>query len=151
MSIEIREVTGIAELIQANEALGREHYEEIALNKVVMQYAPDAERFALLEKAGALVTLAAFDGERIVGYSVNIVSPHLHYKHLVVLHNDMLYIAQAYRRGRLGLRLIAATREAAIKRGAQMITWHAKENTALASLLPKLGCKVQDILFSEVL
>ena len=151
MGFEIREVTGIANLIAQNEAIGRDHYDEIALNKRVMVYAPDAERFQRLEDSGHLLTLCVFDDGKVVGYSVNLISTHLHYRELVVCHNDMLYIVPEHRRGRLGLKLIRATQAAAKDRGAQLLTWHAKEHTTLADLLPKLGCGVQDILFSEVL
>ena len=151
MSFEIREVTGIAAAIQANEALGREHYEEIALNKALMVYAPDIERYARLEELGVLLTLGVFKGDEMVGYSVNVITPHLHYRDLMTCHNDMIFIAPAHRRGSLGVRLIKATREAVKARGVQMMLWHAKENTPLAKLLPALGCRVQDILFSEVL
>lgn len=149
--IEIREVSGIGKLILENESIGRAHYQEIALNKVVMRYAPDADRFQRLEDMGNMLSLVAFDGERVVGYSINLLSTHLHYKELIVMHNDMLYLDPEYRKGRLGLRLIKATQQAAKLRGVRMLTWHAKPDTALALLLPKLGCGVQDILFSEVL
>lgn len=151
MALEIREVTGIAAAIAANEALGREHYAEIALNQAVMVYAPDIERFKHLEAMGVMLNLGVFDGDQLVGYSVNLISPHLHYKDLMCAHNDMIYIAQAHRHGSLGVKLIKATQAACKARGVQFMLWHAKENTPLAALLPKLGCKVQDVIFSEVL
>lgn len=151
MPYEIREITDIADAIAANEALGRQHYEEIALNKCVMVYAPDIEKYKALEAHGALLTLGVFEGEELIGYSVNILHPHLHYKELNVAQNDMLFVAKDNRLGTLGLKLIRATTKAAKERGAQFMVWHAKESSQLAKLLPKLGCKVQDILFSEVL
>lgn len=151
VSFEIREIIGFADVIQANEALGREHYEEIALNKAVMAYAPDVDRYARLEQLGVLLTLGVFKGDVLVGYSVNIITPHLHYRDLLTCHNDMIYIAPAHRRGTLGVKLIKATRDAVKAKGVQLMLWHAKENTPLAKLLPRLGCGVQDILFSEVL
>lgn len=151
MPFEIREVTNIAEAIQANEALGREHYEEIALNKRVMVYAPDITKYKALEAAGALLNLGMFDGDQLVGYSVNILHQHLHYKDLLVANNDMLFVSKDNRLGTAGLKLIRATTKACRERGAQLMLWHAKQNTPLAALLPKIGCGVQDILFSEVL
>ncbi|WP_443696448.1 hypothetical protein [Pseudomonas sp.] len=149
MAVEMREVTGAASLIEANEPLGREHYEEIALNKTLMQYAPDIGRYRALEELGLLACVAAFDNEVMVGYSVNIIVPHLHYMHLSTATNDMIFIAKSHRQGRTGLMLIKATRELCKARGAQIMMWHAKQDTALAKLLPRLGCRVQDIIFSE--
>lgn len=152
MAFEIREFTGIADAIVANEALGLTHYDEIALNKGLMVYAPDVERFAQLEAAGAMVNLAVYDdSDAVVGYSINLLAPHLHYKDLMCAHNDMIFIAPAHRHGSLGVKLIKATREACKARGVRMMLWHAKENTPLAALLPRLGCQVQDIMYSEVL
>ncbi|MET3122619.1 putative GNAT superfamily acetyltransferase [Oxalobacteraceae bacterium GrIS 2.11] len=151
MPYEIRAFTNIAAAIEANEALGREHYEEIALNKRVMVYAPDIEKYKSMEEHGALLSLGAFDGKKIVGYSVNFIYNHPHYKDMLVAHNDMIFVAKDNRLGTLGLKLIKATTAACRERGAHMMMWHAKPNTRLAELFPKLGCGVQDLIFSEVL
>jgi len=151
MPYEIREVANIADAIEANEALGRAHYEEIALNKRVMVYAPDLAKYKALETNGSLLTLGVFDGDKLIGYSVNIFYNHLHYKDMLVAHNDMIFVAQDNRLGTLGLKLIRATTEACRARGAHLMLWHAKQNTKLAELFPKLGCGVQDMIFSEVL
>ena len=152
MPFEIREVTDIAAAIEANEALGREHYDEIALNKRVMIYAPDIGKYKAMEAHGSLLTLGVFDEDnQLVGYSVNIIYTHLHYKDMLVAHNDMIFISQDNRLGTLGLKLIKATTAACRERGAHLMLWHAKQNSKLADLFPKLGCGVQDIIFSEVL
>lgn len=149
MALEIRELQGFTAWIRANFELGREHYDEIALNKGLMVYAPDFDRFDRLEEQGLLACVGIFDGDTIVGYSVNIVTNHLHYRDLVTAGNDMIFIAKPYRKGRAGLTLLKATKDLCRARGAQMMMWHAKEGSALAKLLPRLGCRVQDILFSE--
>ncbi len=112
---------------------------------------PDLERYVALEAAGALLGLMAYIGDEIVGYSVNVISRHLHYADLVCAHNDVLFVAAAHRESPLGLRLIRETRRAAKARGAHLMLWHAKEATALANILPKMGCKVQEIIYSEEL
>ena len=82
---------------------------------------------------------------------MNILTPHLHYQNLLCCHNDMLYLHPTHRQGWTGLKLIRATQAAARERGAQFMLWHAKEGTDLHALLPRLGCRVQDVVFSEVL
>ena len=149
--IDIRRITNTAQAIVDNEALGREHYDEIALNKQVMVYAPDVSKYAQLEEVGALLTLGAYDKDNLVGYSVNILTPHLHYQNLLCCHNDMLYLHPDYRQGLLGVRLIKTTRAAARALGVQFMLWHAKPGTNLDKLLRRLGCAVQDVLYSEVL
>jgi GNAT superfamily N-acetyltransferase len=149
MPITVREMFGIAGIITENLELGREHYNEIALNKGVMVYNPDAERFQSIEDQGFLLSVGVFDGDTLVGYTISIIGAHLHYSDLICAFNDMIYVHPNYRRGGVGLRLINETKRLAKERGVQFMTWHAKKDTPLAALLPKLGCKVQDIVFSE--
>lgn len=143
--------TTIADKIERVPALLDEHWHESARNKHLMVLKPDVPRYQALEAAGALLSLVAYVGEEIVGYSVNIVSPHLHYADLLCAHNDVLFVAKAYRESSLGLKLIRDTERMAKARGAHLMLWHAKEATTLASILPKMGCKVQEIIFSKEL
>lgn len=125
------------------------HYDEIARNKRVMRLSPDWLRYKALEQSGSLLLLAAWAGDCIIGYSASFVVTHLHYSELLYCHNDVLFVAKEYRRGRLGLGLIRATEREAKKRGAQMVSWHAKQGTALEALMPRLGYGVQDIIYSR--
>lgn len=126
------------------------HWEEIALDKVLTVLAPDWSRYAALEDAGVLMAIGAFDdaGE-MVGYSVTFINAHIHYRNLVYAHNDVLYVRPEHRNSKVGLKLIRETERLAKERGAGMVSWHAKENTTLASLLPRMGYRVQDIIFSK--
>lgn len=128
----------------------KDHWDELAKNKDLMVLAPDVERYAAMEQTGMLLAIAAYDeaGE-IVGYSVSFIGTNLHYKDLVYAHNDVVFIAKPYRKGRLGIQLLRETERRAKERGARMMIWHAKENTPLAALLPRLGYGVQDILLSK--
>lgn len=128
-----------------------DHWDEIALNKQVMVLKPHVERYQALEDLGMLLLLAAYDGDQLVGYSMNFVMPHLHYADLSVCSNDLLYLKPTHRKGRAGLLLLAQTREHAKARGARLMLWHAKPDTALVNILPRQGCRVQDVIFSEEL
>ena len=145
----IRRAT-VDDLVDQGGALFAAHWEEIALNKRIMVPKPDIEQYQALERAGRLLILAAHapDGA-LAGYSVNFLTHHLHYADLRVLSNDLLYVAKAHRRGRLGLRLIRATEARAKDAGAQLVLWHAKPATALDALLPRLGYGVQDVIYSQ--
>lgn len=143
--------TTIADKITHCSTLIDEHWHESARNKHLMVLKPDVARYELLEAAGCLLGLVAYVDDEIVGYSVNVLSPHLHYADLMVAHNDVLFVAKSHRESSLGLKLIRETRRAAKARGAHLMLWHAKEATALAAILPKMGCKVQEIIYSEEL
>lgn len=151
MTIRYVETDTITGLIAQSEALQREHYEELATNKTLMVLAPDVEQYRRYEQAGMLFAVLAYEGEQIVGYSVNVLGKNLHYSALLVAENDVLFVGKAHRAGRVGMRLIEMTKALAAKRGAGMMLWHAKEGTPLAGILPRLGCKVQDIIYSTPL
>lgn len=129
-----------------------EHRDELTTDKALMQLAPDVARYAALEDAGAIFALVARnEAGQVVGYSVNIIGPHLHYSALRYAHNDVLFLSSGQRSGTLGLRLMRETRKEAQVRGAQLMCWHAKPGTSLEQILRRQGVRVQDILFSEVL
>ena len=146
---EIREST-VSEMLALAGDLFAEHWDEIALNKQVMALKPDAARYEAMEASGALFILAAFNQDGVlVGYSVNFVMRHLHYADLCVASNDLLFVSKEHRHGRLGLQLIRATEAHAKEKGARLMLWHAKQNTPLADIMPRLGYGVQDIIFSR--
>jgi GNAT superfamily N-acetyltransferase len=127
------------------------HREELATYKNIMILKPDIAKYKSLENSDKLLTLALYDDDRIVGYSVLIFSDNLHYLDLHYAHNDILYVHPDYRNSKWGLKLIAESEHIAKSRGAKMILWHGKEKTQFAELMPKLGYKVQDIVFSKEL
>ena len=140
--------SNVDEMLANAGELFSEHWEEIALNKQVMVLKPDEGKYRAAEANGMLLILAAFEGDKVVGYSVNIVTNHLHYADLMTCNNDLLFVTESKRSGRLGLQLIRATEKAAKERGARLMLWHAKQGTPLEKMMPRLGYGVQDIIFS---
>ena len=88
-------------------------------------------------------------GDVCIGYSMNIMIHHLHYADLRIAQNDILFVKKELRGVRLGLRLIKVTEDHAKSEGCKLMLWHAKENTALDKLLPKLKYGVQEIMYSK--
>jgi hypothetical protein len=139
----------VMEWIERVGPLIEEHYQEIALNKRLMVLKPNTEVYEGLERENRLIALGAFAGDEMVGYSVNVLVQHLHYADLLVAQNDIVFISKSHRHGHLGVALIQRTEIVVKERGAQMLFWHAKQNTPLESLLPRMGYGVQDIVFSK--
>jgi GNAT superfamily N-acetyltransferase len=130
-----------------------EHRDELTTNKALMELAPDVERYRAAEAAGAVLALIAREGGRVVGYSINFVSQHIHYMRMTLAANDVLYVAKSHR-ARLGLRLIDATEAAAREHGAHLVAWHAKPGTHLEAILrrrARKGYRVQDVIFTREL
>lgn len=145
---EIR-LSTVEEMLSQCQELFQKHWEELTLNKEVMVLNPDEDRYKGMEEAGMLLLLAATDEERIVGYSVNLIMPHLHYADCVICSNDLLFVDPQYRGTSLGIKLMKATENLAKDSGAKLMLWHAKQDTALEKLMPRMGYKVNDIIFSK--
>ena len=129
--------------------LFEEHYEEIARNKQIMKLKPNYHLYEALNSTGWLFIYVAMRDDVCIGYSMNIMMHHLHYADLRIAQNDILFVKKEFRGGRLGLRLLKVTEDHARSEGCKLMLWHAKENTALAELLPKLKYGVQEIMYSK--
>ena len=129
--------------------LFEEHYEEIARNKQIMKLKPNYKLYEALDSTGWLFIYVAMQDDVCIGYSMNIMMHHLHYADLRIAQNDILFVKKEFRGGRLGLRLLKVTEDHARSEGCKLMLWHAKENTALAKLLPKLKYGVQEIMYSK--
>lgn len=147
LDVEVREIS-TAEVV-ARPDLMQAHWDDICR---VKQHAcaPDIPRFQFLEQAGVLLMLGVFVGGELVGYSISILTRHLHYD-FMLMQNDALFVLPEHRQGRVGLRLLRETERQAKDRGAVYMVWHAKPDTALDVMLPKMGYGVQDILYSKEL
>ena len=141
----------VDEMLAEAQTLFDEHYEEIARNKHVMVLKPDEETYRKSEEMGTIFILSARQGDKLIGYSVNFVTNHLHYADLKLAQNDLLFISKENRGGRVGLKLIKETEKHATLLGCKLMLWHAKESTTLAHMLPRLKYGVQDIIFSKEL
>ena len=146
--MNIRE-SNVTEMLELAPLLFREHWEEIARNKQLMVLDPHEPSYRAIEDAGQLMILAAFKGYQLVGYSVNFLLTHPHYAGLTVCQNDIVYVHPDHRNGGFGIRMMKMTEQEGKARGAQMMLWHAKENTPLAEILPRMGYGVQDIVYSK--
>jgi GNAT superfamily N-acetyltransferase len=126
------------------------HYDEVAKFNDIAILKPDYARYKAAEAAGRfLALLGRLDGE-VIGYSANFHAASLHYADLNVYQNDVIYVAPAHRRGRLGLELRRRTLLRVRERwGPGLMIWHAKEGTVWEKLLRRAGCEVLDVLLAE--
>jgi len=117
------------------EPLLLEHYEEVASKVYTLD--PDWSRYRLLAANRQLLMLLAFKADRCIGYSVSVLSDHLHYRRDYVAYNDVLFVAKEHRHTSAGGRLMVQTQYAAKAAGARVMQWHAKPGTALDDVLSK--------------
>lgn len=138
--------------IEQVKALMVPHWHEVAKHKDLMVLAPDWGKYQALEEAGKLLVVYVLsDDYTLLGYSYNILDNHLHYKDVVVASNDALYVCPSARNSAAGLRLMKATKDYAIMRGANLMLWHAKQGSQLDRLFIAKRLQVQDTIYSEPL
>ena len=58
-------------------------------------------------------------------------------------------LSKRIQRWAIRIAFIKGTEDHARSEGCKLMLWHAKENTALAKLLPKLKYGVQEIMYSK--
>lgn len=104
--------------------------------------------YAELEKVSSIVAYGAFDDDQMVGYSVAILGPHLHYG-FIYAHHDLLYISPEHRKGTLALRLIRMTEERCQALGAKFIAWHVKPDSTLEAILSRTGYAVEEVIYKK--
>lgn len=147
-SVAVRMST-IEELLAGGGTLFDAHYREISRVQHLARLRPDWGRLKQMERQRSLIVLGAWAGTTMVGYSVAIIGPSLHYSDLVCAHVDALFVAQPYRRCGVGLELIRETERVAVARGARRVTMHAKPRTRLEVLLPHLGYQVEETILAK--
>lgn len=95
----------------------------------------DWPRYFAMEAEGVTLILAAWQGGQLVGYTVSVCGPHLHYRTRLVCTNDVIYLAPDHRIGAAAAVLMDATEEAARARGCQRMHWPAPVGSRLDRIL----------------
>jgi len=118
-------------------------YPDIAFN-------PDRVAYEQAEQAGMLrIFTVRVDGV-LAGYAVFFIRTNPHYCDSLQAVQDVLWLAPAYRRGGLGLQLIASCDTALKAEGVQVVLHHAKlKSPALGQVLLKLGYEPIDTIYTK--
>jgi predicted GNAT superfamily acetyltransferase len=145
--ITLREIT-FDELMANATALFVEHVAELNFESQGLHLQVNAAKYRAMEAEAAFFVIGAFDGGRLIGYSTNFIVDHLQFAARLCA-NDSIFLAKDYRGTQTGVKLIWLTETIGKERGARKMQWSAKPNTPLASILPRLGCSIQEINFMK--
>jgi hypothetical protein len=120
------------------DALWREHYDEIAVDKHMLMK-PDEPTYEALERIGQLHVLVGREAGQMVGYVTSVVRPHMHYADTLVAVEDAYYLTQRCRRGMAGVRMIREWLGAMKRRGVYKAFIVTKPFLDMGPLLERLG------------
>jgi GNAT superfamily N-acetyltransferase len=128
------------------------HREELTTLKHIMILKIDWNKYRNLEKNGIMFSLVLRnENSVIVGYSVILVMPNMHFSDLIQAYSDTIYVHPKHRNTTWGIKLIKQTEKLAKEKGAKLMLWHGREGSVFSSIMPRLGYYVQDILFGKEL
>lgn len=100
---------------------------------------PQWDTMLKLEEQGIWKTITARDEGKLVGYIMFIVAPHLHYRKILVAHDDAFFMLRDYRKGHNGIKLFQYAEQYLREIGVNRITYHEKTRAPLGKFLAYLG------------
>ena len=129
------------------------HWEELAVNRDKIPLSPDKERYCQLQDIGVIKNIVVYnENNEVVGYSILLIQPALHYSCDTFAHVDVIYVDKLYRASSLGARLLLATEHIAKENGASVILHHAKPNVPMIiKPLEKLNYKLYEFIYGKYL
>lgn len=135
-------------VVEQNQHLIDEHWEEVASKDGGRQLNIDWDMFRLLEKIGNLVTIVAREDGEVVGYAVFVISKQLHAKDMLIAENDALFLKKEHRKGRAGIILIKESQRILGEMYKNiMVAWHVKPKLDFSNILIKLGYGKLDTIY----
>lgn len=129
--------------------LFQEHWREIATHQDI-ELAPHVAAYEAAADSGSLKAFTArADSYKLIGYAVYFVNPSLHYMNSLQAAQDILFVRKEYRRGTVGMRLIAYADEQLRRMGVQVVYQHVKAAHNFGPLLERLGYQHVEHIYSR--
>lgn len=104
------------------------------------------ENYRLLELTGQLHTFAALHGNTMVGFIIVAMPPQLHFSVPLAV-TESFFVAEAHRKGGMGLRLLAAAEKQAEALGSPVLFVCAPLASRLCDILPRRGYRETNRVF----
>ena len=109
------------------------------------------EKYFSLEDAGVLHVLTARDGDKLIGYYISMVYPHLHYASELFSINDILFIHPDYRKGFTGIKLLKEAEKQMRNLGVTVISLGFKTYAPFDKILDRLGWDFTEKIYTKYL
>lgn len=118
----------------------------------------DWEAYRRLEMAGLEICIAVRRDDRLIGYGVYLIYPHLHYRGWIMGDSDVFFVHPSERRGRVGLDLFRAVEEQLRLKGVdemvQRVKLHVRPGrgrSTLGPLFERLGYRAVETVYRKKL
>jgi len=127
----------------------KEHWEEIALNKIKIRLNPDWDAYESLEQQGKLKIFTARDEETLVGYFVVLMGVNLHYKDHIFAANDVIYLSAKHRKGLTGVKLIKFAETCLKQDGVSVLSINTKVHRPFDKIMDYLNFNLIERVYSK--
>lgn len=124
--------------------LFEKHWDEISHFKDI-PLEPDYDLYVKMDGLGMVRVYTARENGVLIGYSVYLIRPNLHYKSSLQANQDVIYI-RPERRG-FGSKFIAWCDEKLREEKVQIVTHHVKEAHDFSPVLKRMGYELVDKLY----
>jgi GNAT superfamily N-acetyltransferase len=138
-----------ANLMRDGKELFNAHWEEIASHKDKVPLNPNYDAYLHLCEGGLLHTVTTRIYEKLVGYFMVVVVPHLHYQDCVIAQSDILYLMPEVRGNGAGTRLIQFVESYLKSFGVHRIIINCKVAHDFGGLLEELGYKFIEKVYDK--
>ena len=133
-----------SDVIEEIKPLLKLQWEEVCIfDKERISLKPNWKGYQLLADTKILHIITARDNQKLIGYYVSIITPHIHYMDVLVAENDIVYLDKKYRKGLTGYKLIKFAVEQ-LKLKVQIIILGMKAKQSFMPLAQRLGFKLAD-------
>lgn len=106
----------------------------------------DVLKYMSLDSSGLLdITTIRDTDNKLIGYSINLITPHINYADVICNIPMLHYIRKEYRGQGLGKLLITATEQNLRKRGVQAAFMSTKTDLQQAGIYTKLGWRHHEL------
>lgn len=134
------------DVIEEIKPLLEEHYEEIAKYKDI-PLVPDWSTYRKLEQVGVLKIFTCRQDDRLIGYGIYFIKPHLHYSTCLVAQQDILFITKGHRG--TGFRFINWCDEQLKSLGVNLTVQHIKASHNFGAMLERQGYELMDLIYTK--
>jgi len=127
------------------------HWQEIALNQDTIKLNPDYDQYERLFRVGTLKMITARIDDKLIGYCICMIRPHIHYRDSLTATNDIFYIDPDYRQGTTGIKLFKYMETLLKSYGVQRIMMMTKTHKDVGKIFERLGYCQAEIVYTKVI
>jgi len=133
------------------EPLWPDHWKEVAMDQDVIPLNPDLEVWDELARKRMLHLVTVREDDKLIGYYLAIIRPHLHYKQSLSAFTDLYYLSARHRRGLTGYKLFQYVESTLKARGVQKMFAGTKMHLDMGRLFERLGWRETERLYTKVI